>query len=60
MASTAMRTILIERVGLMITELRATFFLVVSFIFFLIIIGVLGLSTIMNPRRWSERLRSEG
>jgi hypothetical protein len=24
----------------------------------LIIIGVLGLSTIMNPRRWSERVRS--
>ncbi len=44
----------------MITELRATFFLAVSFIFFLIIIGVLGLSTIMNPRRWSERLKSEG
>ena len=44
----------------MITELRATFFLAVSFVFFLIIIGVLGLSTIMNPSRWSERTRSAG
>jgi hypothetical protein len=42
----------------MITGLRATFFLVVSFIFFLIIIGLLGLSTVMNPSRWSERVRS--
>ena len=39
----------------MITDLRATFFLGISCIFFLIIIGVLGLSTIMNPSRWSER-----
>ena len=44
----------------MMTELRATFFLMVSFVFFLIIIGVLGLSTIMNPGRWSERPRSAG
>jgi hypothetical protein len=44
----------------MIAELRATFFLVVSFAFFLIIIGVLGLSTIMKPGRWSERPRSAG
>jgi hypothetical protein len=43
----------------MITGLRATFFLAVSFVFFLIIIGLLGLSTIMNPSRWSERVRSE-
>ncbi len=42
----------------MITGLRSTFFLIVSFIFFLIIIGVLGLSTVMSPGRWSERLRS--
>ena len=41
----------------MMTELRATFFLAVSFIFFLIIIGLFGLSTIMNPSRWSERVR---
>ena len=44
----------------MIAELRATFFLVVSFVFFLIIIGMLGLSTIMKPGRWSERPRSVG
>ena len=44
----------------MITGLRATFFLAVSFVFFLIIIGLLGLSTIMNPSRWSERMRSAG
>jgi hypothetical protein len=44
----------------MITELRAMFFLVVSFVFFLIIIGVLGLSTIMGSGRWSERTRTAG
>lgn len=44
----------------MIAELHATFFLVVSFAFFLIIIGVLALSTMMNPGRWSERTRSAG
>ncbi len=44
----------------MITELRAMFFLVVSFAFFLIIIGVLGLSTIMSSGRWSERTRAGG
>ena len=44
----------------MITELRATFFLVVSFVFFLIIIGALGLSTIMGAGRWSERTRRAG
>ena len=44
----------------MITGLRSTFFLVVPFVFFLIIVGVLGLSTVMRPGRWSARLRSEG
>jgi hypothetical protein len=44
----------------MTTELRATFFLVVAFVFFLIIIGVLGLSTIMSAGRWSERKRAAG
>mgnify|MGYP001560344780 CR=1 FL=1 len=43
----------------MMTELRAIFFLVVSFVFFLIIVGLLGLSTIMNPSRWKERTRAE-
>jgi hypothetical protein len=42
------------------TELRATFFLVVSFIFFLIIVGVLGLGTIMSPGRWNRRTRTAG
>ena len=41
----------------MITGLRSTFFLMVSFVFFLIIIGMFGLSTILRPGRWSERLR---
>jgi hypothetical protein len=44
----------------MITELRAMFFLVVSFVFFLIIIGLLGLSTVMSSGRWSERTRGVG
>jgi len=44
----------------MMTELRAIFFLLVSFVFFLIIIGVVGLSTFMKPGRWSERPRSAG
>lgn len=44
----------------MIAELRATFFLAVSFVFFLIIIGVIGLSTILKPGRWSERQKSAG
>jgi hypothetical protein len=44
----------------MITGLRSTFFLMVSFLFFLIILAVLGLSTIMKPGRWSERWRSAG
>ena len=39
----------------MITGLRSTFFLMVSFVFFLVIIGVIGLSTMMSPGRWSER-----
>jgi hypothetical protein len=44
----------------MITGLRSTFFLMVSFLFFLIILAVLGFSTIMKPGRWSERRRSAG
>jgi hypothetical protein len=44
----------------MITELRAMFFLAVSFVFFMIIIGVLGLSTVMSSGRWSERTRAVG
>lgn len=44
----------------MITGLRAAFFLMVSLVFFSIIIGVVGLSTMMNPGRWSERPRLDG
>jgi hypothetical protein len=44
----------------MIAELRAMFFLTVSFALFLVIIGVLGLSTIMKPDRWSDRPKSAG
>jgi hypothetical protein len=33
----------------MIMGLRSTFFLMVSFVFFLIILGMLGLSTILRP-----------
>jgi hypothetical protein len=36
-------------------EVRAVFFLVLSLVFFLIIVGVLALGTVMKPRRWSER-----
>jgi hypothetical protein len=42
----------------MMTELRATFFLVGALLFFLIIIGVIGLSTIMGSGRWSERTKA--
>jgi hypothetical protein len=44
----------------MVTELRAMFYLVVSFVFFLIIVGLLGLSTVMRSGRWSERTRRAG
>jgi Tfp pilus assembly protein PilX len=44
--------------GIMLTELRAGFLLVVSLVFFLIIIAVLALSTFMTPTRWSERPRA--
>jgi hypothetical protein len=39
----------------MIAELRGAFFLLVTFLLFLIIIGVLALGTVMKPSRWSER-----
>ena len=44
----------------MIMGIRSTFVLVVSFIFFLIVVGMFGLSTVMRPGRWSERLRLAG
>jgi hypothetical protein len=39
----------------MIAELRGAFFLLVAFLFFLIIIGMRALGTVMQPGRWSER-----
>ncbi|HEY7533431.1 MAG TPA: hypothetical protein VH681_11725 [Nitrospiraceae bacterium] len=39
----------------MISELRGGLILFLAFIFFLIIIGVLVLGTVMKPGRWSER-----
>ena len=44
-----------EEVSLMISELRGAIVLLVTFIVFLIIIGVLALGTVMKPGRWSER-----
>ena len=38
-------------------ELRGGFFLIVSIVMFLLIIGFLMLSTVMRPNRWSERPR---
>jgi hypothetical protein len=42
----------------MLTELRGGLFLVMSLVFFLFIIAVLTLGTIMRPGRWSERPKS--
>lgn len=39
----------------MSAQMRGAFFLLASLILFLIIIGVLALSTVMKPGRWSER-----
>ncbi len=39
----------------MLAEMRGVFFLFVSLIFFLIIISLLALGTIMSPVRWNER-----
>jgi hypothetical protein len=41
----------------MISELRGAFFLVVSLVFFLAIIALVALGTVMQPDRWSERPR---
>jgi hypothetical protein len=41
----------------MINELRGAIVLLVTFIVFLIIIGVLALGTVMKPSRWSGRPR---
>jgi hypothetical protein len=44
----------------MIAELRGGLVLAASLVFFLLIIAVLALSTVMRPGRWSERPRSAG
>jgi hypothetical protein len=41
----------------MVSELRGAALLFVAFVFFLIIIGVLLLGSVMRPGRWSERPR---
>jgi len=41
----------------MLTEMRGAFFLVLSLVFFLIIVGSLALGMFMRPCRWIERLR---
>jgi hypothetical protein len=44
----------------MIGEVRGAFVLLAAFIFFLMIIGVLVLGTVLRPGRWSERPRLVG
>jgi hypothetical protein len=41
----------------MVSELRGAVLLFVAFVFFLIIIGMLTLGSVMRPGRWSERPR---
>ena len=41
----------------MMSEMRGAILLLVALIFFLLVIGVLVLGTLMNPDRWSERPR---
>lgn len=44
----------------MISELRGAILLLVALLFFLIILGMLALGTVMKPGRWSERPRLVG
>jgi hypothetical protein len=44
----------------MISEVRGAILLFVTFVVFVIIIGLLTLGTIMTPRPWSERSRFTG
>jgi hypothetical protein len=44
----------------MISELRGAIVLFITFVVFLIIIGVLALGTVIKPGRWSERPRFVG
>jgi hypothetical protein len=44
----------------MLTEMRAAFFLFLSLVFFLIIVGVVAMGMVMKPGRWIDRLRQAG
>jgi hypothetical protein len=41
----------------MASELRGALLLLAAFLFFILIIGVLVVGSVMRPRRWSERPR---
>ena len=41
----------------MLTEMRAAFFLFLSLVLFLIIVGVGAMGMVMRPGRWIDRLR---
>lgn len=41
----------------MLTEMRAAFFLFLSLVLFLIIVGVGAMGIVMRPSRWIDRLR---
>lgn len=41
----------------MIAGMRGAFFILVALAFFIIIVGLLALGTVMRPGRWSERPR---
>jgi hypothetical protein len=40
----------------MLSGMRGVFFLFVSAVFFIIILGLFALGMVMRPGRWSERL----
>jgi hypothetical protein len=41
----------------MVSELRGALLLLVAFVFFILIIAVLVMGSVMRPGRWSERPR---
>jgi hypothetical protein len=41
----------------MLSEFKAACVLLTSFLFFLLILGLLALGSVMRPNRWSERTR---
>ena len=44
----------------MLTEMRAAFFLFLSLVLFLIIVGAVAMGMVMRPGRWIDRLRQVG